>query len=72
MKKAMLYNKRAPGKHTTYTRQYVIRAGEKGTGKVLFRCTYWPDSRPSWEAAQTAILQFVQKNNIELVNFPDL
>jgi hypothetical protein len=45
---------------------YEIKAGEKGTGKSLWRCTSW-DNPKATEQAERMAWQFAQQKGIKLV-----
>ena len=47
-----------------------LRAGAKGTGKVLWQCNYWPDSARSVEQMEEMLSNFVSQNDIELIDDP--
>ena len=51
-----------------YTRRMILRAGEKGTGKLLWSCQYWPNSRKSVEQMEAIRFEFEKRNpQIEIV-----
>ena len=60
--KAVLVEKRIDNQ----TNRWEIRAGEKGTGKVLFAGTYWPDSVKSCEARDNTISDWLRRNAVDL------
>lgn len=45
-----------------------LRAGAKGTGKVLWQCNYWPDSARSVEEMDRLLTDFVRSNDIQLMD----
>lgn len=44
---------------------YELRKGEKGTGALIQKVTYWPWSSKSCEVAQSAIQWHIDRNNVE-------
>lgn len=53
-----------------YTKRIMVKAGEKGTGRQLWACQYWPDSERSVEAMEEMLFQWRQRNpDVQVVNY---
>ena len=55
------------GTNDSRTDRWELRAGAKGTGRVLAAGTYWPDSGKSCEARDRQIAEICRRDGIEIV-----
>lgn len=47
-----------------------LRSGAKGTGKVLWSCTYWHDSPPAVNGAYERARDAAELAGVEIVSYP--
>lgn len=48
-------------------RRAELRAGARGTGKVIQVVNYWPDSSASWDAADRVFSEVAAREGYEIV-----
>jgi len=66
-KKAMITTKNGAMTPNGRERIMELRAGAKGTGKVLFQVIYWPWSDKSCEQADEIVFQAARMARVEVV-----
>ena len=64
MAQAKVTNTRGKLTPNGYEYRFRLRLGEKGTGKVIASCTYWPWSEKSIDSAEQYIVDAAKRAGI--------